>query len=181
MPVDRGSLLLGFVLGLAVAALLMASVVVLSTRQAFSVSQTNEATTSASPAPNAIGRPIVTPTPTPTATASATPTATPTATPRVEPKATPVAPAPALRYDSVEVPPRRFTMTQIPASPGQILELTVQVESDVDLTLFTPSGEPVVGPLRVQRAYSLRESSQAGGSWAVKLDNSFSWITTKQV
>jgi hypothetical protein len=86
-----------------------------------------------------------------------------------------------LRYETVDVPAGKFDVLEIAAQPGETLELTVQLQNDVDLTLYAPDGAVVAGPLRVKGSYSLRQASASGGNWGVKLDNSFSWFTGKQV
>lgn len=178
MQIERGSLLLGFVLGLAVAAILMAGSVVLASRDgrvsALAQSTVGPGLQPAATSTTTTMRPSPTPPSSPTAARTPlppTPTATPTATPQ----------PPALRYEAVEVPARKFTVVEVPAELGQTLELTVTVDSDIDLTLFAPDGSIAQEPLRVRGSQTLRRFSEVSGTWGIKLDNSFSWITSKQV
>ncbi len=164
MQIDKGSLLLGFVLGLAVAAIILSGAIILAPR--------GQAVDAAAATP-AFAR-----SPQPSTPAAATPLPRPTATPNPTPTATV---PPQLHYETVEVPPRKFTLFQIPARAEQTLDLTVQVETDVDLTVYDPTGATLAGPLRVRRSHSLQLRSPAQGNWVLKLDNSFSWLTTKQV
>lgn len=176
--IDRGSFLLGLVLGLAIAAIIMSGSIVLSPRigAVVAANERNDRQPDATPSLVAA---VGTPRPSPTASPTTEPTPKPTATSTPTPVATPsVAP---LHYETVDVPARKFTVLQIASEAGQTLEATVQVQSDIDLTVFAPDGSPVLGPTRVNGTYTLRQTSAASGNWALKLDNSFSWLTDKQV
>ncbi len=169
MQIDKGSLLLGFVLGLAVAAILISGAIILAPR--------GRAVDAAAASPTPTHSPR-----TSTATESTPPTATPTGTAIATATATPSPTTPPrLLYETIEVPPRKFVLQRIPTQAQQTLDLTVQVETDVDLTIYDPTGATAAGPLRVRRSYSLQLRSPAQGDWVLKLDNSFSWLTTKQV
>ncbi|MHB1130797.1 MAG: hypothetical protein ACYC4L_00210 [Chloroflexota bacterium] len=176
MEIDRGSFLLGMVMGLALAAIVIGGAIVLAPR-----GQPAGATAALSPT-----RSIATPTPdTPTPTATATPQPSPTPTTPPAPTATPVRPTPTPsdtpRFENLEVPPRRSVQLSIVASAGQTLELALMVDSDIDLTITDPTGTVVYGPQRVRRSYTSQLQSPAGGNFLLKLDNSFSIISTKQV
>ena len=69
----------------------------------------------------------------------------------------------------------------IGAAAGQTVELALMVDSDIDLTIADPTGTVVYGPQRVRRSYNTQLRCPAGGNYVIKLDNSFSLITTKQV
>jgi hypothetical protein len=167
MQIDRVSLLLGFAMGLAVAAIVISGFVIASRRDGVA------GVDAAAPSPIATSTQALVPSPTPTTTPTAVPIPTPL------PTATP-APVP-LRYETVDVRPRRFSILEIEAGARQMLEITVRVESDIDISLFDPSGALVEGPLRVQRSHIMQHASPTGGKWALRIDNSFSWVTTKQV
>jgi hypothetical protein len=167
MRIDRVSLLLGFVMGLAVAAIVISGFVIASRRD--NVTEAG----AAAPNPFVTSTPALVPSPTPTMTATPVPIPTPL------PTATP-APAP-LRYETVDVPPRRFSILEIETGARQMLEITIRVESDIGISLFDPSGALVEGPLRVRRSHIMQHASPTGGKWALRIDNSFSWVTTKQV
>lgn len=171
MQIDRGSFLLGLVLGLALAAITLSGFVILAPRggsaDAAAASPTATATLPGRTVPTATATPAPTATATPQPTATAQPTPTPTVVP--------------LSYETLDVPPRRFVLVEIPAASGHTLEATVRIDSDIDVTLFAPNGEPVEGPVRVREAATFRHQSDSGGNWVLKLDNSYSWISSKQV
>ncbi|MDA8218211.1 MAG: hypothetical protein M0Z94_11405 [Dehalococcoidales bacterium] len=184
MQIDKTSFLLGVVLGLAVAAMVMSGFVILAprgrpadaaafptatisstTRTVAQNTPTRTSTSTATPTP----RPTATPTPKPTATSTPSPTATPT------PKPSPP------QVATVEVPARRYVLYKIEAGPGNNIALSINVKNDIDLTVLDPAGEVAAGPVRVRQKQSLEVTSPVGGTWTLKLDNSYSLITAKQV
>lgn len=173
MQVDKGSLLLGFVLGLAVAAILISAAVVLAPRgQQVDAAARAPTATPVRSSPPASPAAQTSPVPAPTRTPTPFPTPTLTPSPTTEPQ---------VRYATVDVPPRKFALLEIPAKANQTLELTVQVESDIDLAAYDPTGAILAGPLRVRGSHTLQLRSHADGNWGIRLDNSYSWITAKQV
>lgn len=177
MQVDRGSFLVGFVLGLAVAAIVMAAAVALAPRDTpAQASSPGTAGADRGPGPAATVTALATATPVAPAQA---PAASPAPTPFPSPTMTPR--PPELHYRTVEVAARKFVVLEIPSPPAATLELTVQIDSDIDVTLFAPDGSVAAGPMRVKGAQTLREASASGGNWGVKIDNPYSWFTAKQV
>ncbi|MCL4464710.1 MAG: hypothetical protein M1401_15270 [Chloroflexi bacterium] len=179
MQVDRVSFLFGLVFGLALATLTVAASVMFAPRDPPTVAAPQTATVLVAPT-----RTPVREIPSPTATRPPSPTPMPTPPPLpTNPPARPTAtPLPeTVRHETVEVPPRRQVQLSIAALPGQTLDLAITVDSDVDLTIVDPGGTTVYGPQRIRRSYSTQLPSSAAGNFTVKLDNSFSIISTKQV
>jgi hypothetical protein len=178
--VDKGSFLLGIVLGLAIAAIIISGLVILAPRGG---SADARAPGAAAPATIALPSAVVGASPAPTDTTRAQHTKTPIPTPMPSPTAssTPTATAVPIRYETVDVPPRRYVLVQIAAEPGQTLELMVNLDRDVDLTVLDPSGATALGPTRVTRVHASQHTASGAGKWVVKLDNSFSLLSSKQV
>ena len=185
VEVDTSSFLLGVIAGLGIAFAVASLAVILAPSER----PTAPALAASGPTASATRLPMGVPTPSPTATATPAPTATatprpaPTNTPRPSPTVAPTAtasPAP-VHSDTVFVPPRASQVYLIPTQAGQLLDLTVQVDSDIDLTVIDPSGALAAEPLRVRGSYSLQARASTTGSWILKLGNTFSWISTKQV
>ena len=132
---------------------------------------TGTATATSSPTPT------WTPVPLPSETPTPLPTETPTPVPSPTPTATPI----PFQEQSFEVPPRAWALIRIQVENGQTIEAKVSVDTDVDLVLLDPRGKTVFGPYRVRGSYSLQEMSRRSGEWVLKIDNSFSWLTSKQV
>ena len=86
-----------------------------------------------------------------------------------------------MRTQSVEVPPRRNVQVSIGAAAGQLLDLGVMVNSDIDLTITDPSGAVVYGPTRLRGAYAGKLVCPTSGNFVLRLDNSFSIISSKTV
>ena len=175
MRIDRESFLLGLVLGLALATVTVAVSIMFAPKSPLAIAAAQTAL--ASPAATMTRVP-------PSPTATPVPPSPRTATP--QPPATPSRPAPTASFEpprtqSVDVPPRRNVQVSIPVSAGQLLDLAILLESDIDLTISDPSGTTVYGPTRVRRSYTALLSSPTNGNFVLKLDNSFSIISTKQV
>jgi hypothetical protein len=129
--------------------------------------------------------PTLTATPTPTATATAEPTATatpvPTATATPLPTPTPV----PYQTEEYRVPPHRdqlITYTvQHPPGRFQGYILILGGNNDIGFRLRVPSGGYVLNQSRVAGRYAFDVPLPDAGPYTVFLDNSFSFITGKEV
>jgi hypothetical protein len=133
--------------------------------------------------------PTLTPTPPPTATATATATAEPTATATPVPTATatPLPTPTPVPYQTEEyrVPPHRdqlITYTvQHPPGRFQGYILILGGNNDIGFRLRVPSGGYVLNQSRVAGRYAFDVPLPDAGPYTVFLDNSFSFITGKEV
>ena len=135
------------------------------------------ATATPTGAPSATPSQTATPVPPPTAT----PTAAPTNMPR--PTDTPV----SFQEQRVEVPPRKAAVIRIPAEEGQTLDVTVTVDAEdeespgIEMVLMDARDRRVLGPERVSGTYSFQQVSRRSGEWVLRLENSVSRNSSKQV
>ncbi len=157
MQIDRGSMLVGFVLGLATAAILMAGSVALFWREP----PTPWPTVVPSHAP--VARQTEPATPAPTATREPTPTVTP------------------FSYQTVDVPARKYVVVELPAQAGMLLELTVTLDGSIICSLFEPDGTLVDSNVTINGSRSFRRYSEQSGRWVLKLDNAANWFFDTQV
>ncbi|MBI4497120.1 MAG: emp24/gp25L/p24 family protein [Chloroflexi bacterium] len=125
----------------------------------------------------------VTPRPTPTATASPTPTPTSTATPTPLPTATatPTATPSPWRRSDVKIPARSIHTLAVPLAAGEVLEGFFTTTQDVGFSVVGPEGTLALDQGRVRGPHSFTVVATSAGSYTLRFDNSYSWLTPKTI
>lgn len=131
------------------------------------------------PTPTSTATPRPTATPTYTAVPTATATATPTVTPTPAPTAT-VTPVP-YTITRVQVPAGSASTVQVTLAKGALLEGSFTVDRDVNFAVLEPGGNAAYNPGRVSGKHLFSVVAPAAGSYTLRFDNRFSFITRKQI